>query len=160
MKIIVLSDNHGKTDILYKLMEEHQDAVSFIHCGDIECEPELFPNLTIVSGNNDLFYDYPEYQIIQLGGKQIFIVHGHQFLYHDRLKRMALKAIELECDIVCYGHTHVAAHDIINGIHLINPGSLWRSRDGRAPSYAILTINEDDINVEHIFLETKSNKFY
>ncbi|MEG0264493.1 MAG: metallophosphoesterase [Erysipelotrichaceae bacterium] len=160
MKIIVLSDNHGKSDRIDLLIKQHSDASAFIHCGDIELDPQMYPNMITVSGNNDLFYDYPEYQVIKLGTKQIFVVHGHQFFYNGRLERMAAKAIELNCDIVCYGHTHVASHDIINGIHLINPGSLWQSRDGRAPSYAILSLDGDDIKLEHVFFPMKSKKFW
>ena len=59
--------------------------------------------------------------------------------------------IDSLCDIVCFGHTHVAYLDQVDGITLLNPGSLSHSRDGKPCSYAILDINEDDVQVEFKF---------
>lgn len=39
MKIIVVSDSHGKADILEQLVDKHRDADMFLHCGDIEDAP-------------------------------------------------------------------------------------------------------------------------
>ena len=64
---------------------------------------------------------------------------------------MARRAYELGCDIVCYGHTHVARKEIVDGILEVNPGSLAHSRDGRDVSYAILYLNQDQIDVEFKF---------
>jgi len=41
---------------------------------------------------------------------------------------------------------------------LINPGSLWRSRDGRGPSYALLNIDGDTVDVQFEFLPQKQKK--
>lgn len=159
MKIIVMSDSHGKESILSDILNKHSDAKAFIHCGDIELDPDTYPEILTVQGNNDLFLDYPQQLIETFNNKRILITHGHQFLYSNRIQRIANKAIELGCDIVCFGHTHVTQYEIVNGIHIINPGSLWRSRDGKKPSYAILNIDEDKIHVEFVFLDSKSNKF-
>ena len=68
--------------------------------------------------------------------------------YFLRSEQLVNRAKELNCDIVCFGHTHVSFLDRVDGVTLVNPGSLSHSRDGKPCSYAILDINEDDIQVE------------
>ena len=51
-----------------------------------------------------------------------------------------------------YGHTRVFAYDIKNGVHLINPGSVWRARDGKRPSYVKIDIIKQDVIVTKIEL--------
>ena len=160
MKLVVVSDSHGKADILEEIVLKHPDAAAYLHCGDIDAPQEYYPEYTIVRGNNDLFYDYPDYRILEVGKHRIYMAHSHSFSYLHRLEQMAKTARENRCDIFCYGHTHVAKDETIDGVRLINPGSLWRSRDGRAPSYAILTLNEENVEVEFIFLPQKKSKFF
>lgn len=160
MKIIVVSDSHGRDDKLEDILKKHSDADAFLHCGDIETDPSTFPQFVTVKGNNDMFFDYPEERIIECGGHRILIVHSHQFMYSRRIELMAKKAKEERCDIVCFGHTHVALYEQCQGVHILNPGSLWRSRDGRGPSYAILTLQEDQVDVEFVFLPQKKSKFF
>ena len=41
MKVLFVSDSHGLTAELEKLVENHQDEVDlFIHCGDSELDPD------------------------------------------------------------------------------------------------------------------------
>ena len=70
--------------------------------------------------------------------------------YYKRSQWLRDAAVENHCDIVFYGHTHVAKDETLDGIRLVNPGSLRYSRDGRSPSYAIVTI-EEDVNVQFNF---------
>ena len=160
MKIIVVSDSHGKQGILEQIVEKHPDADAYLHCGDIEDYAENYPSYIVVQGNIDIYYDYPDERVITAGSHRIYMTHGHHFSYIKRLEQMADTAKAKDCDIVCYGHTHVAADDVVHGIRLINPGSLWRSRDGRGPSYAILTLQEEQVDVEFIFLPQKKSKFF
>lgn len=158
MKIVVVSDSHGRDEALEYVLKQHPDADAYIHCGDIEAEEGLFPSFLTVRGNNDLFCDYPDERVVPAGVHRIFVVHSHQFIYSKRSEKMAEAAKERGCDIVCYGHTHVANDETVDGVRLINPGSLWRSRDGRGPSYAILTIDGDDIDVVFEFLPQKQKQ--
>ena len=157
MKILVVSDSHGKPGILNELAEQYKSADMLLHCGDIEYYAETYPQYAIVQGNNDLFYDIPQSRVIQAGKHRIFMIHSHQYSYMKRLNQLADAAIERGCDIVCYGHTHVAADDTVKGVRLINPGSLYYNRDGRPPSYAVLTLDDESINVEFIFLPQEKN---
>ena len=82
MKIVVVSDSHGRDDALEYVLQQHGDAYAYIHCGDIDADPGTFPRFVTVGGNNDIFYDYPDEQILSIGTHRIFIVHSHQLCIH------------------------------------------------------------------------------
>lgn len=107
-----------------------------------------FPGYIIVRGNNDYFGRFENERIIPIGKHQIYVTHSHRFSYFLRSEQLVNRAKELNCDIVCFGHTHVSFLDRFDGVTLVNPGSLSHSRDGKPCSYAILDINEDDVQVE------------
>ena len=73
MKIVVVSDSHGRDDALEYVLQQHGDAYAYIHCGDIDADPGAFPRFVTVGGNNDIFYDYPDEQILSIGTHRIFI---------------------------------------------------------------------------------------
>lgn len=153
MEIIVVSDSHGKNSRLIEVFELYPNADYYLHCGDIESEPSDFPMYKTVLGNNDYFYDYPDQLIIQVQSHRILMLHGHQVGYMNRMERIVKLAKEHGCDIVCFGHTHVATLERIDGVLVLNPGSVWRSRDGRGPSYAVMKLDGDDIQVEIKFFD-------
>lgn len=47
MKIVVVSDSHGRNDILNVIREKHPDAGLFIHCGDLEADPMFYPAISL-----------------------------------------------------------------------------------------------------------------
>ena len=79
MKVIVVSDSHGRDDLLYDLQERYPDAGAFLHCGDVEAPAEDFPGYLIVQGNNDYYYDIPASRVLPIGGHRILLIHSHQF---------------------------------------------------------------------------------
>lgn len=147
MKIIIVSDNHGRVQPLIDVMQLHQDAVAFIHCGDSELPSEYLQGYAGVRGNNDFYSEMPESKIVQIENHRIFVVHGHRLLYMGNRELLVNKAKQNDCDIICFGHTHIFEHQKIDGIDIINPGSISRNRDGSPPCYAILEINGDMINI-------------
>lgn len=148
MKIVVVSDNHGRVEPLRELLMMHQDAEIFIHCGDSELPSEYLNGYVSVRGNNDFYADLPEYRIIDLKDHKILVAHGHRMMFLDNREMLVTKAMSFGCDIVCFGHTHIFEDRIINGIHIVNPGSISRNRDGSSPSYAIINIVGDTIKTE------------
>ena len=153
MKIVVVSDSHGFNQRLDEVLSLQSDAQLYIHCGDIEADRTLYPMFQTVLGNNDYFCDYPDHLILEEQGHRILVMHGNQFPYMKRVERMAVYAKQEGCDIFCYGHTHIAAIEQMEGILLLNPGSVWRSRDGRGPSYAVIELEEDKIQANIHFLD-------
>lgn len=150
MKIILMSDSHGRNHLIDEIMEKHKDADAFLHCGDIECDEYVYPNMRIVRGNNDYYADFPEKMKIRMGPFRVLMLHSHLCYARDRLTYLSKMAKKEGCDTVFFGHTHVACDKVVNGIRLINPGSLYYSRDGRPISYCIITV-DNDMQVEFKF---------
>ena len=73
MKIVVVSDSHGRNDILKTIQEKHPNAKLFIHCGDLEDDPMNYPGYIIVRGNNDYFGRFENERIIPIGKHQIYV---------------------------------------------------------------------------------------
>ena len=150
MKIIIASDSHGRNSILDLIPYYYQDASYFLFCGDLEDDPIYYEPWECVEGNNDWLWYCEEKLEIELENHKILVIHGDQFFSHTRKQDLAFYAKQNDCDIVCYGHTHVPSIDEVEGILLINPGSLQHNRDGSECSYAILTI-EENIEVQLVY---------
>lgn len=155
MKVIIVSDSHGKAGILEEIVNKNPNADAYLHCGDIEDNPEEYPMYQMVNGNNDFYYDLPTERIIHVGSHKIYMTHGHLLSFRKRHEDLVRRAKEHGCDIACYGHSHVAVLEQLDGVLIINPGSVWRSRDSRGPSYAILEIDGDQTRAHIEFLPRK-----
>ncbi|MFA6627633.1 MAG: metallophosphoesterase [Bacilli bacterium] len=135
MKIVVVSDSHRHPDVLEKIVTLTQ-ADYFLHAGDSGVPEALLRPYLSVKGNCD-FYAYPLERIVEAGDVRIYLHHGHVY----SLSKMIEKAKQLNCHIVIYGHTHVPKWDQINGMHVINPGSVAFPRRGSQKSYAVITFD-------------------
>ncbi len=148
MKLVVVSDNHGMRQPLIDILNKHQDADAFFHCGDSEMSYEELESFVTVCGNNDYSMDFDIKKFVNLNGHRIFITHGHRYLYMGRIENLLREAKENKCNFVFFGHTHSFFYEVIDGIHILNPGSLSRNRDGTFPSYAVVEINGDQVSVK------------
>lgn len=159
MIIIIASDSHGRKNILNKISSFHSDASYYLHCGDLgfddidEYKEWIFVKGNVDKNNND-FLSIPRNRIIDLGNHKIFMTHSDLYFSTSRKETLAKNAKENGCDIVCYGHTHVADVDIIDDVLLINPGALQSSRSSEC-SYCVLEI-DDSLHPE-IILESNWN---
>lgn len=148
MKIVVVSDNHGDKKVLEKILNSYPDYDGFIHCGDSEMDRDELVGYASVRGNNDDDFNYPAELVLVFGNHRILVVHGHRQVYLDSRYGLVEKAKENNCDIVCYGHTHAFEYQVLEGVTLLNPGSLNHNRDGSRASYAILELDDDNVMVE------------
>ena len=144
MKIVVTSDNHGLKKELNVIRQLHSDYDAFIHCGDSEMTNHELSGWASVAGNNDYYADLPESRIVNVNGFKIFVTHSHLVSYFKRIDRLVSLAKNNECQMVCFGHSHVFMDEIKDGIHLVNPGSMRYNRDATPPCYAIITIDDDN----------------
>ena len=82
---------------------------------------------------------------IELGGKKIWLTHGHNYYVSLDLKVIEQEAVARGMDIVMFGHTHRPVIIVEDNITLINPGSISypRQADG-IPTYIILEINDNN----------------
>ncbi|MFV0254886.1 MAG: metallophosphoesterase [Erysipelotrichaceae bacterium] len=150
-KVLLVSDSHGRFSRLEKLSNKYRNQVDLLlHAGDSETSEEHLYNFISVSGNNDYYSNYPEERVFTIGNFKILLTHGHRYFYHSIEKQLVTKAKTLGCDIVCFGHTHKIVNVTIDGVRLLNPGSLNYNRDGNPLSYMLIHLSEVDIDVEII----------
>ncbi len=148
MRILVISDSHGRVSEIEKAIEAHPDAGHIFFLGDcvrdIEDMPYIYSDRTfhIVSGNCDYSSMYKSYETVVLGGKRIFFTHGHPFYVKGGLSRLKQEAELQLADLVLYGHTHIANTEYADGRYFVNPGSLY---SGSPRSYAVVDLASSGI---------------
>lgn len=143
-KITVVSDSHGNRQALDNLNGIFAESDYIIHLGDTSSDGNYiankFPEKTVViNGNCEFMSVGQKEKILDIGGVKIFACHGHLYSVKTTLSRLTQRAKELDCKIALYGHTHDAREDEIDGITLLNPGTLSRYS---AKSYLYLVIND------------------
>ena len=145
--VIIVSDSHGNSKELEKLNGRIAENDYFIHLGDGAMDARNilndYPEKTyLCAGNCDFFSPLPEDGELEVEGVKIYFCHGHHYGVKTQLTKLALEAKRRGCDIALYGHTHVADITEVEGVTLINPGSLRYSM-GKGGSYCYLVINKD-----------------
>ncbi|MBQ9155081.1 MAG: metallophosphoesterase [Solobacterium sp.] len=146
VRIIAVSDNHGLEEPIHKLREVYGTSADyFFHMGDSELPKYMLEGYAAVRGNNDYFENYPNYLVLQIGKYKILLTHGHRDMYWGSIAPLAERAKSMDCQIAFFGHTHVYFDQTVEGVRLLNPGSVWRNRDGSRPTYMIVTLYEGHI---------------
>ncbi len=149
MKLLIVSDTHGKDEDLEAVVERERPFDYLFHCGDIEGREFFIEALAecpccLVAGNNDYFSDLPREDEILLCGRRILVTHGHQYGVSMDYSGILDEAYFRECDMVFFGHTHKPVALEKEGILLVNPGSLSYPRQiGRQPSYVVMELAGD-----------------
>lgn len=127
-----------------------------IHLGD-EVEDasliELICNTPVqkVAGNCDPPGRYPREINTTVGQTRVLLTHGDRYSVKSGLTKLVERAVATDTDVVLYGHTHHASIDEIDGILLINPGSLHQSTAHM--SYASLIFHEGGTEARIVMVE-------
>lgn len=159
MKILIVSDTHRKNNLYLNLVRELWPLDMVIHCGDLEgaeytVESSVTCPVHMVAGNNDFFSSAPLEDEFMIGNHRAFLSHGHHYYISMGNELIKDEARSRGADIVLYGHTHRPVIERENGLIVINPGSLTYPRqEGHAPSYALMTIDENDcidVKIEYL----------
>ena len=148
MKILVISDTHGDTNKAEEAIRSNKKIDLIIHLGDYFRDAQklsnLFPEIPMeyIYGNSDFMIDdVPAEKMLEIGGKRIFITHGHRYSVKWDYDKLYKKAEEMNADVLLFGHTHIP--DLIEKgrYYVLNPGSTSDPRDDSNESYAIIEIN-------------------
>ena len=151
MKILVMSDSHGRSDLVRKCILQHPDADAVFFLGDVLLDirgiDEMFPDKRFycVRGNCDYDSDVPLEQLVTLQGTGMLLTHGHAHGVNYGLDTLIAYARKKEARIALFGHTHVPYNQYHEGIYVLNPGSLSRPRDCSRPSYGLIEITSHGI---------------
>ena len=136
MKVLVISDTHGHTEDIMKVIGLHHNMDLYLHCGD-SCTYNISP-FSAVKGNCDFLLEYPNFKNIETPYGILHMEHGVRGNSEEYVK-------SCNCKIFLSGHTHRREALKYNDIYVFNPGSLSRPRDGHK-SYLILDINSDGVD--------------
>jgi len=144
MKVLIISDTHGRNTILRQVLEKVQPIDMLIHCGDVEGSEDYIRTLAacpvwMVAGNNDFFCDLPREEEFFVGAYRVLLTHGHSYYISMGTRMLKEDAKARGFDIVMFGHTHRPCLEQDDDIVALNPGSLsYPRQEGRKPSYVIM----------------------
>jgi hypothetical protein len=152
MKILIFSDSHGKTGTMTRVTERlHTQITAVIHLGDcyrdLRAVKALYPQLQYyaVPGNCDHYTADPN-QLVEIGGKRIFITHGHEYGVKRGLDKLKQAAADVNADACLFGHSHDAEKQLHDGILFLNPGSTDYPRGRFGASYGVITVSDGQID--------------
>jgi len=158
MKLVIFSDVHGRKILLERILRFNPDADNVISLGDSELTLDYLSDLDIISvkGNYPRDPGLAYEHFMTLNGKKFMLTHGHKYSVQRGLKKLANKAMKDGIDVVLYGHTHIAQALYVNDTLLLNPGSVYSSRNNVYPSYCIMYVS-DQGKITYEFRESETN---
>ena len=150
-RILIVSDTHGRAEILEDVLASEGPFDMLIHCGDLEGQADYIYELTgpecacvMVPGNNDFLTRLPRERSFELEGMNVWVTHGHNYYVSMDPAIICEEAMSRGMNMVMFGHTHRPIATQMDGVYLINPGSLTYPRqEGRRPSYIVMEIDRD-----------------
>lgn len=148
MKVLVISDTHGRLANLERVLDKVCPLDLILHLGDIEGDHDIIRSMAgcpvvAVKGNNDFFSKDPSEQVVELGKHKALLAHGHRHNVYFGTDRLEWRARELGADIVFHGHTHVPHMDLSGDVWVMCPGSITQPRGGSRYSYIVLDIDRN-----------------
>lgn len=158
MQILVISDTHGRGDVLSRILLAHPNCELIIHCGDgerelddfLETHPEWSARVYHVCGNCDYTDRSPRILTLNLPfSHKLVAVHGHFQQYGDFKENLIRLAHAEEADLVLFGHFHIRCDENIDGVRLFSPGSAAKPRDGLPASYGLIDVLESGLLTSH-----------
>ena len=165
IRIGVISDTHGSAGAIDRCIEAAGEVACWFHLGDVvsdgkELEKRSGLPVYRVLGNCDWGMTqeteevkFPGKQkrvttelVVSIGGARVLLTHGHLYDVDMGSYTLGCRAEELNCAAALYGHTHVAELSAFGAVLKLNPGSPSRPRAGRKPSFAVMEIENGDVN--------------
>lgn len=156
-RILVTSDTHGYYAPISDFILSRNDIDLIIHAGDgvddvISIGYETQVPYYVVRGNNDYYTNEAYDKIIEIDGVKIFLTHGHNYGVYGGSDQVLEKARDYNCQIAIHGHTHIYKNEEIEGITVLNPGSVSLPRDNN-PGFMLMDIEDGNISLERVRLD-------
>ena len=160
MKILIVSDTHGRHSAFDKALKEAGKIDALVHLGDTEGGEDYIEAVCgcpayVLAGNNDFFSDNLREMEVVFGTKKAFMTHGHYYYVSLGPERIIEEGQMSNADIVMFGHPHKPFLEMIDGMIVLNPGSLsYPRQEGRKGSYIMMEIEPDcDVKCEIKYLD-------
>ena len=144
-KLLILSDSHGSTQAVRRILAAEKDAGAVIFLGDGLHDLELAlteaPKTRVysVAGNCDFGALEPLDGLAAFDGVVIFYTHGHMYGVKYDLDTLADAAAARGAEVALFGHTHIPLEEQRGTVLLFNPGSCGRCYVG-PDTYGVLTL--------------------
>ncbi len=142
MKILVISDSHGNTVMLQRIIECEAPFDHLVHCGDgvadlLRVRLPGGVTMTRVAGNIDRArgVDLPAVEVLEAKGLRILVTHGDAFRVKSDYGMLIEMAKAHAFDVVLFGHTHTKYLRRQKPL-LFNPGP------AAGGSYGVIEISE------------------
>lgn len=129
MRILVISDTHGYTKEVIEAAKNIEKLDMLFHLGDyvedgVKISKELGLESLVVRGNGDYHHmEYNNDEILEIKGKKIMLTHGHNYNVSYNLQGIYYKALEMNVDLILFGHTHIPVNEREGSLIIMNPGS-------------------------------------
>lgn len=152
MKLLIMSDSHGSLMNMYDAIDkENPDCMIFLGDGedDFTTVSNFKPNVLRefkVAGNCDHGSVLPLNLTKEIGEVKFYITHGHKEGVKRGLYDLYAKASVEGAKAALYGHTHCADVQYMNGMLLLNPGTI------ASGYYATIIIENGELKPELKFL--------
>ena len=166
MKLLVVSDTHGRYERLSMLLDMHSDADALIFLGDglndLGRADAYDRGMSVIAhrGNCDGLVFLGHYAGIETSqsfeGFKFFMLHGHTRGVKSGFYGAAVAAVNKDADLLLFGHTHKAIEKYLpegtdiegtllkKPLRIFNPGSL-----GDSGSFGIIDIRGENILMSH-----------
>ncbi len=143
MKLLVISDSHGRIGLIQDVME-NETFNKAIFLGDGLRDFEYIEDEQVIklAGNCDLFSAESKEISFDIENVKILATHGHLYKVKLGLFGLLKEAKQKQADVVLYGHTHTQCEDIVDGIKFVNPGSIANGK------YATIEIIDGKVKIE------------
>ena len=156
-RALAISDSHGDNAAIQKALDRFGDVEYIFHLGDYAGDAEYIrahsrARVWSVRGNCDALSDDPYFEEVVICGQRIVLTHGHKLNAKYSVDRLYYYALEHEAKAILFGHTHIAMTQYIDGIWLVNPGSVSEPREG-GRSAALLLVGEYGVVPKIVSLE-------
>lgn len=149
MRIMIVSDTHGRHGNLDVALEREGKIDMLLHMGDVEDGEDYIEAVAecpvhMLAGNNDFFSYLPGEKEIKIGKYRVFMTHGHGYYVSMNTQRLRREAAARDVQIVMFGHTHKPYLDLDGEVVVLNPGSIsYPRQEGRQGTYIMMEIDRD-----------------
>ena len=160
-KVGIMSDTHGYTELIDEVLAAlepgHVDL--WLHAGDLGDDGRYLQDhvevpVYLVRGNNDRgSHLEAQEQLIPLEDTFIYMTHGHRVDYFNYVPELLYLGHTMGARLVVAGHTHIHRVDYKENQVFVNPGSLALPRDGSKGTFAIVTYDQGNFDVDFISLD-------
>ena len=153
MKVLIASDAHvpdREREVpkpVKELIESEAPFDLVLYAGDLtgpevlEWLKGLGDEVKVVRGNMD-YLPLPEKEVVEVEGKRVLLLHGHQVRPRGNLDALSALASSEGAEVIVHGHLHKPLIKVHRGVLHLNPGSLTGAWGGSClggePSFLIL----------------------